>query len=179
MKIRSKTRDAAFQFRMGAAFPGDVNRTHPVTIEPCLIDAAAPPTAYGQVVIVGAGINSVRPLSAADTAVTTGYGVTVRPYPTQAASTTNFGAASFGNAAPPISGILDVCRAGYIMTQIPLGQTCTKNGAVFIWIAASTGVHVQGGTETVASTGNTIALTDCTFNGPPDATGSVELSFNI
>ena len=50
------TKDAfdpmAFQFRMGAGFFGDVNRTHPFTVEPGLMDPTNPPTAYGQAVVV-------------------------------------------------------------------------------------------------------------------------------
>jgi hypothetical protein len=175
-KIRMKARDVAFQFRMGAGFPGDVNRTHPASIEPCLIDASAPPTAYGQPVLVDPTTQGVRPFTVGDTA-TAAYGVTVRPYPIQQASASNFGAAAIGAAVPLTSGVMDVLRAGYIMSTV-VGST-VKNGAVYVWVAASTGVHIQGGFEASASAGNTVALTNCTFNGSPDANGNVEIAFNI
>lgn len=178
-KTRMKTHDAAFQFRMGAGFPGDVNRTHPASIEPALIDASAPPTAYGQAVLVDATTQGVRPFAAGDTAVTVAYGVTVRPYPTQQSSGSNFGAASFGAATPPASGVTDVLRLGYIMGTVPVGQAPVKGGAVYVWCAASSGAHVQGGFEASATGGSTAALANATFNGSPDANGNVEIVFNI
>lgn len=43
---RRRTHDAtnAFPFRMNTGFAGDVNRTHPASIEPCLIDPSHYPT---------------------------------------------------------------------------------------------------------------------------------------
>lgn len=180
-KTRMKTRDVAFQFRMGAGFPGDVNRTHPASIEPCLIDASAPPTAYGQPVLVDATTQGVRPFAAGDQSdtVAAGYGVTVRPYPFQQSSASNFGEAAIGAATPPVTGVMDVLRAGYIMGKVPAGQTAVKGAAVYVWAAASTGSHVIGGLETAYSAGNTTQLLNATFNGTPDADGNVEIAFNI
>lgn len=179
-KTRMKTRDVAYQFRMGAGFPGDVNRTHPASIEPCLADTTTPPTAFGQGVLINSATQGVRPFGAADasaTAVVT-YGVTVRPYPFQQSSASNFGAAALGSAIPP-AGAIDVLRAGYIMAQVPAGQTPVKGGAVYIWCAASSGSHVQGGFEASASAGNTALIANATFNGSPDASGNVEIAFNV
>lgn len=177
---RKRTRDTAtaFAFRMPAGFPGDVNRGHPASIEPTLIDASAPPTAYGQGVVVDATTNGVRPLSAGDTALTALWGITVRPYPIQQSSASNFGQASFGAATPPVSGEIDVLRWGYIMAVLPAGAAAvTKGAAVFIWCAASSGAHVQGGFESAGSGGNTAALDTnrYMFNGPADAGGNVEI----
>ncbi len=178
---RVKTRDAAFKFRMGAGFAGDVNRSHPASIEPCLIDAAAPPTQYGQPVLVDATTQGVRPFAAGDQSntVAAGYGLTVRPYPTQQASASNFGQADIGAAIPLTSGVLDVLRAGYIMVQIPAGQAPVKGSPVYVWAAASTGAHILGGVEATYSAGNTTQLLNATFNGSPDATGVAEIAFNI
>lgn len=180
-KIRSKTKDAAFTFRMGAGFPGDVNRTHPVTIEPCLIDAAAPPTAYGQAVLLGAANVGVRPFAVGDLNTVLAYGITVRPYPFQQSSASNFGEAAFGSATPPVTGVMDVMRSGYIMGKIPAGQTPAKGDPVYVWVAAASGLHVTGGFEAVLDhgTNTTAALTGAFFNGPPDASGNVEIMFNI
>lgn len=181
MKIRMKTKDAAFQFRMGAGFAGDINRTHPASVEPTLIDASAPPTAYGQPVLVDATTQGVRPFAAGDQSdtVAAGYGITVRPYPTQQSSASNFGAAALGSATPPVTGIMDVLRAGYIMVNLPAGGAPVKGGAVYVWAAASTGSHVLGGVEAAYSAGNTTQLLNATFNGSPDANGNVEIAFNI
>ena len=177
MKIRAKTNDVAFQFRMGAGFPGDVNRTHPATIEPCLIDASAPPTFYGEPVLVDPTTQGVRPFAAGDTAVTSAYGVTVRPYPIQQASASNFGAAAIGASAPPTSGQIDILRAGYIMATV-VGSP-VKGGAVHIWCAAASGSHVQGGFEASSTGGSTASITNATFNGSPDSSGNVEIAFNV
>lgn len=175
-KTRMKTRDASFQFRMGAGFPGDVNRSHPASIEPCLIDASAPPSAYGQAVLVDATTQGVRPFTVGDTGVTALYGVTVRPYPVQQASaTSDFGAASIGAATPPTSGVIDTCRLGYIIAKVPAGQTPVKGGAVYVWCAASSGSHIQGGFEASSTGGSTASLANATFNGSPDASGNVEI----
>jgi hypothetical protein len=171
----------AFMYRMGAGFAGDVNRTHPVSIEADLICAATPPSAYGQPVLIDATSQGVRPFAAGDTGITAAYGVTVRSFPIQqtSAPTGNFAPAALGAAIPPSSGVIDVMRAGYIMTKIPAGQATVKGGAVYVWCAASTGVHVQGGFENAASGGNTAALTNAIFNGIPDADGNVEIQFNV
>ena len=177
-KKRMKVRDASFTFRMGAGFAGEVNRTHPADIVPELIDSAAstPPTAYGQVVILDTVNSAVRPFAAGDTAVTTAYGMTVRPYPTQQASASNFGQADLGAATPPTSGVIDVLRRGYIMAKVT--GTVAKGGAVYVWCAASSGNHVQGQLESGATGGSTAALTNLTFNGSADANGVVEVIFN-
>jgi hypothetical protein len=173
---------AAFTFRAGAGFPGAVTRQENSIIEPVLIDASAPPLLFGVPVVIDPTTQGIRPLVAGDSALTTFYGVLVRPFPTSTASATNFGAVPLGTAGvPPTSGPADVLVSGYINVQVPVGSTAAvKNGAVFIWIAATSGVHIQGGFETAASGGNTIAIAGTThFNGPQDANGIIELVFNI
>lgn len=174
---RVKTNDVAYQFRMGAGFAGDVNRTHPASIEPVLIDASAPPTAYGQAVLIDPTTQGVRPFASGDTAVTIANGVTVRPYPFQQPSTTNYGSIGFGSGTPPTSGVMDILRQGYISAQV-VGSP-VKGGAVYVWCAASTGSHVQGGFEAAASAGNTAALANAKFNGPADSTGVAEIVFGF
>lgn len=182
---RWKTRDGAvIQFRMGAGFVGDVNRVHPASIEPALPDPNTPPTAYGQPVVVVAATNGVRPLVAGDTALTDIYGITVKPYPGQPNSATLFGTLSTqglgGTLTPPPNQTIDILRSGYIMVKVSGSVAVAKGGAVFVWVAASGGSHVQGGFEPVASAGNTIPLpSKCTWNGPADANGIAEIAFNV
>jgi hypothetical protein len=180
-KTRMKTQDVAFTFRMGAGFPGDVNRTHPASIEPCLIDASAPPTAFGQAVLVDATTQGVRPYASGDQSdtVASGYGITVRPYPFQQSSASNYGATAIGAGAPPVSGVIDVLRAGYIMANLAAGGSPNKGDPVYIWSKANSGAHVLGGFETSYSSTNTTKLLNATFNGTPDASGNVEIAFNI
>lgn len=175
--------DVAFLGRMGAGFVGTVTRSHPApTIDPCLPNQTTPPTAFGQAVVVsGDTTNSVRPLTTTDTAVTQLWGVTVRPFPQQAAGQDgNYGQANFGPGAPPSTRVVDVLKRGSILVQLNTGSGVPNKGsAVFIWVAATVSGHVQGQYETAASAGNTCALdaSKYQFNGPADATGVTELYF--
>lgn len=173
---RRRTCDVAFTYRAGAGFPGDVNRGHPASIQPCLIDVNAPPTLNGQPVVVDATTQGVRPLVAGDAGLTDIWGVVVRAFPYQQATATGqYGAIALGTSAPAGLQPIDILTAGYIMVSV-VGQTL-KGGAVFIWVAASAGAHVQGGFESAASGGNTIALNgNFAYNSPPDSIGVAELS---
>ncbi len=178
---RHRTVDTSIPFRMGAGFPGDVNRGHPASIQPCLISPINPVLGYGVPVVVdtaGGANGGVRPLGAADGALTDIWGVSVRPYPIQQASGSNYGEVGYGTGVPPQVQPLDVIRGGYVMVPV-VGQS-VKGGAVFVWVAASGGGHIQGGFEIQASGGNTCALDPkfFQFNSPPDSTGIAELILN-
>lgn len=176
---RMKTRDVAFAYRMGAGFAGDVNRSHPASIEPTLIDASAPPAIFGQLVLVDATTQGVRPFTTGDGSQGA-YGATVRPYPFQQSSASNFGAAALGNAGVPASGIIDTLRSGYIMMQVNAGQTSpVKNGAVYVRVAATSGNNIIGQLETAADGGNNVLVTNCKFNGGTDASGVAEVQVNV
>ena len=171
---RMKTRDVAFPFRMGAGFSGDVNRTHPASIEPCLSDASAPPASFGQAVLIDPTPQGARPFTTGD-ASQAAYGVTVRPYPFQQSSGNNYGAAAIGGATPP-AGVIDVLRSGYIMVQVNLGQTApVKNGAVYVRVAATSGNHIIGQFETAADGTNNVLVTNANFQGGMDASGVAEI----
>jgi hypothetical protein len=173
----------SFAYRMGAGFAGDVGRFHPFTVEPCRISATAPPLLYGAAVTFDAATMSVRQLAAGDTALTSIYGITVRPYPGQSAipPSTPYGRTVLGTPGTPgTDGAIDILRMGYIM--VPVVGNCRKGDPVFVWIAASGGGHTQGGFEAAAGgAGQTIALAGATttFNSVPDAFGIAELAFNI
>lgn len=176
-----RTCDTAIQFRMGAGFPGDVNRGHPASIQPCIIDPNSPPTAYGQAVVVDATTDGVRPIGAGDSALTEIWGVTARPYPIQQATTANqYGEVPYGGAGVPSQQPVDVVRGGYVMVPVNISvATPTKGGAVFIWYAASGGGHTQGGFEGGATGGSTIALSNAySWNNAPDSGGIAELILN-
>lgn len=187
---RKFTQDAAFTFRMGAGFAGDVNRSHPMTIEPTLNDVTNPVLAYGLALLaVGAAPNSVRNLVAAtDGAITAIYGISVRPFPTQQPTATNFGAQAFGSGTPPVQGSLDVLKGGYILVNVNGVAHPVKGGQVYVYVAASAGSHVLGGFE--AGAGANLVSLDATatriyWNGPDDASavgagglGVAELVFN-
>lgn len=172
---RMKTRDVAFPFRMGAGFSGDVNRTHPASIEPCLVDASAPPAIFGQAVLIDPTTQGARPFTTGD-ASSAAYGVSVRPYPFQQSSATNYGAAAIGNAGSPATGVIDILRSGYIMVQVNLGQTApVKNGAVYVRVAATAGDNIIGQFETAADGTNNVLVTNANFQGGMDASGVAEI----
>lgn len=175
-KIRARTNDVAYQFRMGSGFPGDVNRTHPASIEPVINSTSSPMTAFGQAVLLDSS-GFARPFTTGDQSntVPAGYGVSVRPYPFQQSSASNFGQADFGSATPP-AGVLDVLREGYIIVKIPASETPKKGDPVYVWATASAGSQVQGGFTSVYSAGNTTQFRKATFTASPDAQGYVEIS---
>lgn len=182
---RCKFRDVAFQFRMGAGFAGDVNRTHPASIEPCLQNILTPATAYGQAVLadVAGGTNTVRAFGAGDAAATLAYGVTVRPFPSQAAAGSTNAQMGLGAAAMPATGPIDVLRSGYILAQLNPGQASpTKGQAVMVQTAATQIVGGNTLTQGMFMTAATVAVATLdgryTYNGPADANGIVEIAFN-
>jgi len=178
--VRARTADAAFQFRMGAGFAGDVNRTHPAGIEPTKVDGTNPPNRFGDPVLIDGTSLGSRKFIAGDTAVVMPWGFTVRPFPIQQRSGGD--SAALGTTTPPTSGTMDVLRSGYILAQLnDVAATPKKGDPVFVWCAATSGIHVQGGVEVVASGGNTAALdaNKFQFNGAPDSSGVVEISVNV
>lgn len=171
----------AYAYRMGIGWAGDITRHHFQT-EPCAASAATPPTAFGQPVTVDQTTQTVRPLVVGDVALTAIYGITVRMFPGQmAVAPLPYGGSPLGyNTTPPSPPQpIDILRSGYIV--VPVVGASKKGMPVFIWVAATAAPHVQGGFEIAASAGNTVALTDSrtTFNGSPDASGMVELAFNV
>lgn len=172
--FRARTCDVAFGFRMGAGFPGDVNRTHPFSVEPALTDTTDVIAAYGNPVLYKTANNSYKGFVAADTTTPViCAGFLVRPFPTQQQS--GGMSASIGAATPPTSGVIDVLNEGYIMSKLPAGVAVTKGGAVYVWFAATSGNNIQGGLVGAATGGSTALITNAKFNGPADASGNVEV----
>lgn len=169
--VRARTTDVSFQYRAPAGFPGDINRAHPFSVEPVMQNVTNPVLLYGNAMIIDTSTNSGRQPLAGDTALTRIYGVAAREYPVQ--QTTGGMSATLGVAAPPTNQALSCMREGYVMVRC--NGTPTKDGAVFLWIAASTGNHVQGTFEAAATGGSTIAISNAKFNGPGDTAGVVEL----
>lgn len=171
--------DIAFLGRMGAGFAGDVDR-HTAIIEPVLNSIATPATLYGTCVIDDLA-NGMRPLAAADSGVTVVDGIVVRPFPTNAPAGSTNAQQGLGSAAVP-TGIMAILKQGYVAVQMNTGAgAVVKGGAVFVWVAATVAGHVQGQFESAANGGNTAALdvNRYGYNGPADANGIVELSFNL
>jgi hypothetical protein len=174
----------AFSYRMGAGFAGDVNRTHPASIEPNVNAPAGsnPMVFYGQAGVYNT-VGQMRSVIAGDTALTAIAGIAVRQFPVQqSTASAAFGEADLStgyNSVISPANALDILKSGYIM--VPVNGTPVKGGAVYVWIAASTGSHVQGGFEAASTGGSTITLAEgqTYYNSGPDANGICELAFNL
>ena len=170
---RARTRDISFSYRMPVGFPGDVDRTHPFSVVPGNMDTTNPAKLYGDPVIVNTSANTYRGLIASDTGVTKIAGILVRPYPVS--QTTGGMSASVGAATPPTGpAVIDVLNEGFMIVKCNnvSGTNSTKGSAVYIWVAADSGNHKQGGFE-AASSGSTITITNALWDGPCDTTTGI------
>ena len=172
---RARTHDVAFAFRMGAGFIGDVNRTSPSSILPSLLDVTNPVRLYGDPVVNNSAGSSVRGFIAGDTTVTRIDGILVRPFPSQQAS--GGMSSALGAASPPVApAVVDVCKQGFVLVKCNnfAVNPPTKGGAVFVWIAATSGNNIQGGFVAVTSA-SAVAITNARFNGAADSSGVCEI----
>ncbi len=154
--------------RMPSGIPGDVSRKSQSTVEPQLLGGTAFPTygVFGKLVS-GAFV----PLDSSDTDDTKIYALLVRSYPTNSAQD------PLGTATPPTSGIVDGLRRGY-MTVVNCAGTPVKGGKVYVRTSAPATGQPVGGIEASSSTGN-VLVTKATFMDAGDASGNVEICFNI
>lgn len=174
--IRASTQDVAFTYRMGAGFPGDVNRTNPFSVVPRKMDATTPVRSYGHAVFYDSTNNTARGAIAADNTLVRLQGVLVRPYPTQ--QTSGGMSASFGAATPPgANNAVDVIEDGHVFVKVDniAAGAPSLGGAVYVWCAASAGNDVQGGFRCAASAGNAAVIANAQWVGPADANGVAEL----
>jgi hypothetical protein len=161
----------AYQFRMPSGIDGDINRAQNATVLAEVIDASAPPTKYGRFVKLVSG--KIRALASGDDGTQT-YGLLARPYPTAASQD------GLGVGTPPVSGLCDVMKRGYMTTTLALG-TAARGGQVYVVTTAGGSVSV-GDIVTAASPaggGTAVAISGAFFMGPADSQGFVEIAYNI
>jgi hypothetical protein len=157
----------SFLYRMPSGIPGSISRPlSPFNVEPGVILATNPPTAYGVPLAVDATTGHFRPIGAGDTASLI-YGLNVRAFPTQS-----------GNSPPPVSGGLDVMTLGYMSVKCNYG-TPAKNGIVYVRIAANGANTIIGGIEATSDTTFSIIMTGAHFTGAADAYGNAEIAYNL
>lgn len=172
---RARTTDVSYGYRMGAGFPGDINRTQPFSAVPGLMNATNPIRLYGDAAIIDSATNSYRGAIATDTTLTKIAGVLVRPYPVQ--QTSGGMNAAFGSAAAPAQGVIEVLSSGFIMVKCSNFATAqpAKGGAVHLRVAATAGALLQGGFSSAADAANTVVIGNARWNGPGDSNGVAEL----
>lgn len=161
----------AITYRMPSGIPGAVTRESVATIETQVLDSANAFGGYGLFGKMSGG--KFIPVGSGDAASAV-YGMLVRPFPTQGANASD----PLGTAVPKTTGAADVLRRGYIAVKCNYG-TPAAGGQVYVRVgSAATGKPI-GGIEASADGSNTIAVAGCTFTGAADASGNVEIGYNI
>lgn len=164
----------AYLYRMPAGIPGEISRFDGATVEAQTITAGPAtdsPSVFGIAVRIDAATGTIRPIKAADAVV---YGFLVRPYPTHATQE------ALGVATPnqTVGAECNVLRRGYMTVKLYSG-TAVKGAQVYAWKAAAAGNDIPGGVTATDPTTNGISIPGATFNGAADASGNVEIAFNI
>lgn len=151
---RFRTRDISFLAQSPTALIGRITRSVPLPrITPDPNDVINPVTYFG-LACLNTALNTVRQILATDSGVIGISGIVVQPFPFQPSSGTNFGAQALtALVAVPSGMLLDVLRTGFMGVYLNSAQapTATKADKVYVWCAASTGTHVQGGFENAPS----------------------------
>ena len=162
----------AILYRMPSGIPGAISRHSQSTIEPATMDPNNPFPAYG---LFGKIVNGkLIPLAAGDAAGVI-YGLLVRAYPTQGGNPSD----PIGAATPRAYGIGDVLRRGYMTVRVNAG-TAAMNGQVYVRVGGASAGKPLGGIEAVADAtpANTIVV-NAVFMSAADASGNVEIAYNI
>jgi hypothetical protein len=168
----------ALLYRMPAGIPGEVNRAQSSKIEANIITptgTSGHPTMLGGPVVMDATSKAMRLPTTGDAAASI-YGFLCRRYPSGPGAGGND---PLGTGTPPDSGVCDVLRSGYITTKLYGATAAAKGGQVYVRLDNAGAGQVNGGVEAASDTTHTVAPANCTFMGPADANGNVEISFNI
>lgn len=156
---RRRTRDVSFLAQSPSGFIGRVTRFVPTpNISPDVNDTTNPVSAFG-LAVMNTAQNTVRNILATDAGSKFISGVAVQPYPFQASSATNYGAQAFTQLTVPPPGTIDTLREGFITVYCNNGSSASKISPVCVWVAASTGNHIQGGFEIAPSASAVAAAT--------------------
>lgn len=161
----------AYTYRMPSGIPGAVSREENKTIETRPFDSNFPCTAYGIPVKLVGGL--IRPIAASDTNSNV-WGFLVRPFPT----TNGPSGSALGTSVPPTSGMGNVLRRGYMSVQNITG-TPADQGAVYTRTASASGSQFIGDIEATNPSGNGFSITAAVFTSAADASGNVEIAYNI
>lgn len=171
-RVRARTRDVAYEFRMPAGIAGDINRSFAATVESCMISNATQgdnPTVFGVGLVIDAANHVARLPKVGDAAL---YGLFVRPYPTNSSQD------GLGTSTPANGGVGDILRRGYMTIHLYGATAAVKGAKAYCRIQNAGAGQIIGGIEAAADGANTIDA-NAVFMGPADAEGNVEVAFNI
>lgn len=146
----------AFTYRMPAGIAGALTRTEHATVEPGIMDASAPFSAYGLPAKLSSG--KYVPFSGSE-AATALEGLLVRPFPTAVGSAT---VQSLGTSTPNQTGeVCDILKRGYMTVQLNGGATVAKGGQAYIRVSnAASGKPIggiEGANDPLSQTGTSAA----------------------
>jgi hypothetical protein len=165
----------SYLYRMPTGLAGDVSRTNGATIEPVTLTAfgtTGSPAGYGIPVAIDTTTGNARTITSADTFI---FGLLVREYPTNAGQD----ALGVQTLAPVLGQAGSVLRRGYMTVKLSGSTAAVKGQPVYVWTAAASGSHIVGGFESTNPGGSGFALPNTTFEGPADASGIVEIAYNL
>ena len=160
----------AFTTRMPQGFEGQISRDPQfAVIESEMISATVVPSGYGQFVKTTSGKIQAFAAGDAATAIT---GLLVRSYPHQ--TTGN----ALGNPAPAAGQMCNRMRQGYAFVKNNHG-TPAKDGAVYIRLDTGGNGGTVGQLEADSDTTHNAVVTGARFTGAADASGLVEIAYNL
>jgi hypothetical protein len=159
--------------RMPTGYVGNSTRSQELTAEPALMNATTPVTGYGLPVKLSSG--AVTGIVNGDTAAAV-YGFLLKPGVTAGGSASN---EAIGAATPPLTGIVDVMKRGYMLVKVNGAGTPSKGSAVYIRVADPVAGSPIGGIEGAADSSDTIVVTGAYFTGAKDADGLCEIAYNL
>lgn len=162
----------AYLQRMPLGYPGAVTRPRESTIEPVSLDPANLFPSFG---LAGKFLNNnFVPLAAGDT-VANVAGIYLRPFPVMSP-------VDLAYLGVNTTQVGDKLARGYICVLAPATAAAAKRGdPVYVRVAAPTASSPLGSLLLTpdATATNTPQLTIASVMGPGDATGLVEIAYNI
>lgn len=162
----------AYLERMPLGIPGAITRPRDCTIEPVSLDPANLFSAFG---LAGKfSNNNFVPLSDGDS-VDSVQGIYVRPFPVMSP-------VDLAYLGVSTSQVGDKLARGYLCVKVPATAATAKRGdSVYVRVAGATSASPLGSLLLTAdvTAANTPVLARAQVMGPGDATGLVEIAYNI
>ena len=156
---------------MPFGIPGDVSRPSQATIEAQPYGTTAF-GAYGVPVKLVAGL--IVPMGAADTTDNV-YGMLVRPFPTTGANPSD----PLQVGVPLLAGTANILRRGYMTVFSGGGTPAPYTPVYFRTVVGSSGRFVGEIEALMSDPANQQVILGAYFMSAADASGNVELSFNL
>lgn len=159
-------------YRMPVGIAGAISRPQDLTVEPVIINAANPFTAYG---LAGKFVEGLFvPLEDGDTADLV-QGIYVRPYPTTSTPDLVRQVGADKNFAG------DALKRGYMSVNVGSDASeITKGAPVYVVVSLDSTIDVPlGGFAATSITDRTVVLPNAQFTGAGDADGNAEISYKI